>query len=497
MKVFLLLTSLLLCNSLHGQNPILGIFEGHTDIGNIEITGVVDFNINSEEYKIGGSGHNMWEDNDDFHFVWIKMKGDFIVKADFKFIGEGVNAHRKVGLMVRHSLEPNSPYSDICVHGDGLTSLQYRRKIDGITEEKISKVSAPKVLYFERKKSTFTAMVAHEGEVYSDTISLGLNIGDSVYVGFFICSHDKNVYEEAVFSNVRVTIPAEEDFVPYEDYIGSRLEIIDVGSKQRKVMFTTEDPVEAPNWFPLGNSLHYNSGGRLYEYKLESNYSHLVNTNFAININNDHVVSPDNKIIGISNHVDDASDKFSSIIFSLPINGGKPKRITAMGPSYLHGWSPDGKDLIYTAMRKSNYDIYKISINGGEEHRLTNADGLDDGSEYSPDGKYIYFNSSRNGKMQVFRMNADGSDQVQITDDNYNNWFPHPSPDGKWIAFLTFPENVDPEDHPYYKNVFLRIMPTDYSKINVIAYVYGGQGTINVPSWSPDSKKIAFISNTK
>jgi Tol biopolymer transport system component len=491
-----LLITLLISYSSEAQNPILGIFDGHTDIGDVSKTGIVDFNANSGEYKIGGSGHNMWENNDDFHFVWKKLTGDFMIKANFNFIGEGVNPHRKVGLMARSSLEANSPYADICVHGDGLTSLQYRTSIDGITDEKISKFTSANILYFEKKNSTYTMMVARDGEIYSDTVSLDLNLGNEVYVGLFICSHDNNVYEEAIFSNVRITIPADEEFVPYEDYIGSRLEIIDISSKLRKVLLNSKKPIESPNWFPLGNSLHYNSGGKLYESNLDSNYSQMVNTEFAININNDHVVSPDNKIIGISNHVEDVSDELSSIIFTLPINGGKPERITSTGPSYLHGWSPDGKDLIYTAMRGGNYDIYRISVKGGEEFRLTKAEGLDDGSEYSPDGKYIYFNSSRNGKMQLFRMNADGSEQIQITNDNYNNWFPHPSPDGKWIAFLTFPENIDPEDHPYYKNVFLRIMPADYSEITVLAYVYGGQGTINVPSWSPDSKKLAFISNT-
>jgi hypothetical protein len=497
MKFYCFLIILLISCKCIAQNPILGIFDGHTDIGNVSKTGTVEFNTNSEEYKIGGSGHNMWEMNDDFHFIWKKLTGNFIIKANFKFIGEGINPHRKVGLMARHSLESNSPYADICVHGDGLTSFQYRTSIDGITDEKISHLTAANILYFERKNSTYTMMVAKEGEFYSDTISLDINLGNEVYVGLFICSHDNNVYEEAIFSNVRITIPADDDFVPYTDYIGSRLEMIDISSTQRKVLLNSETPIESPNWLSADNSIHYNSGGKLYEFDLDNNRSQLINTDFATSINNDHVVSPDNKIIGISNHIQDVPDELSSLIFTVPIIGGKPKRITSTGPSYLHGWSPDGKDLIYTGMRGGNYDIYKISAEGGDEQRLTNTKGLDDGSEYSPDGKYIYFNSSRNGKMQLFRMNADGSEQIQITNDQHNNWFPHPSPDGKWIAFLTFPENIDPEDHPYYKNVFLRIMPTDYSVIKVLAYIYGGQGTINVPSWSPDSKKIAFISNTK
>ena len=310
MKFYCLLLILLINYTCIAQNPILGIFDGHTDIGNLSKTGTVKFNTNSEEYKIGGSGHNMWENIDDFHFVWKKLTGNFIIKANFNFIGEGVNPHRKVGLMARNSLEANSPYADICVHGDGLTSLQYRTSIDGITDEKISKLTAANILYFERNNSNYTMMVAKEGEIYSDTVSIDLNLGNEVYVGLFICSHDNNVYEEAIFSNVRITIPADEDFVPYEDYIGSRLEIIDISSKLRKVLLNSKTPIESPNWFSVGNSIHYNGGGKLYEYSLDNNHSQLVNTEFATSINNDHVVSPDNKTIGISNHVKDVPDDY-------------------------------------------------------------------------------------------------------------------------------------------------------------------------------------------
>lgn len=140
--------------------------------------------------------------------------------------------------------------------------------------------------------------------------------------------------------------------------------------------------------------------------------------------------------------------------------------------------------------------MYKISREGGNEIRLTTAEGLDDGSEYTPDGSYIYFNSVRTGTMQIWRMKPDGSDQEQVTHDPLNNWFPHISPDGKWIVFITFGNDVDPSDHPFYKHVYLRMMPTSGGKPKVVAYLYGGQGTMNVPSWSPDSRKIAFVSNS-
>jgi len=186
-----------------------------------------------------------------------------------------------------------------------------------------------------------------------------------------------------------------------------------------------------------------------------------------------------------------------SAVFTLPVTGGTPRLITPLTPSYLHGWSPDGKWLIYTGGRNDEYDIYKRAADGsGEEIKLTDSKGLDDGPEYTPDGKFIYFNSTRGGTMQIWRMKPDGHEPEQVTRDEYNNWFPHVSPDGKRIALLSFSKEVDPSDHPYYKRVYLRLMPIEGGVPKVIAYIYGGQGTINVPSWSPDSKMLAFVSNT-
>ncbi|HEV2328050.1 MAG TPA: hypothetical protein VGY56_04590 [Verrucomicrobiae bacterium] len=173
-----------------------------------------------------------------------------------------------------------------------------------------------------------------------------------------------------------------------------------------------------------------------------------------------------------------------------------PKQITTATPSYAHGWSPDSKFIVFTGSRNNKFDVYKIPADGGREIRLTDAPGLNDGPEYTPDGQHIYFNSSRTGKMQIWRMNPDGTGQEQITHDEFNDWFPHVSPDGKWIVFISFPPDIDPESHPYYKECYIRLMPITGGKPKVLAYIYGGQGSMNVPSWSPDSKKIAFVSNT-
>ncbi|HKQ53537.1 MAG TPA: hypothetical protein VJT74_14270 [Pyrinomonadaceae bacterium] len=476
------------------QRQAVGAFDGETDVGKVIRPGSATYDAANDEYAVAGSGTNMWFGEDEFHFVWKRMKGDFILTTRAQFVGRGVDPHRKIGWQVRSSLDSNSPHASAVVHGDGLSSLQFRRTRGADTEEVKSQVKAPDVLQLERRGDKYLLSVARFGEPFVTEEVSGLALGDEVYVGLFVCSHNKEVTERAVFRDVRVTIPAAANFVPYRDYIGSNLEILDLESGRRKVVFTSPDSLQAPNWTPDGKALVYNSNGRLYRFDLARRTPAFINTDFAVNNNNDHVLSFDGRMMGISHHSKDDENK--SIIYVLPAKGGKPTRVTARGPSYLHGWSPDGKFLVYTGERNGAFDIYKINVRGGDETRLTTAEGLDDGPEYTPDGKYIYFNSARTGTMQIWRMRPDGSAQEQVTDDEFNNWFPHISPDGKWLVLLAFLKDVSPSDHPFYKQVSLRLMPASGGKPKVIAYVYGGQGTINVPSWSPDGKSLAFISNT-
>ena len=268
-------------------------------------------------------------------------------------------------------------------------------------------------------------------------------------------------------------------------------------------------PFEAPNWLPDGSALLFNASGgdpatrgRLWKFDLATRTPTLIDTGFAIRNNNDHVLSFDGTQLAIS---DQSTDAGQSTIFTMPTRGGVPKRITPLTPSYMHGWTPDAKWLMYTGGRKpkgataDEYDIYKIASDGsGKEINLTNSPGLDDGPEVSPDGKWIYFNSTRSGQMQVWRMGLDGKNVERVTNDQkWNDWFPHFSPDGKWITIISYGLDVEASNHPYYKHCMLRIMPVDGSAPpKVIAYVYGGQGTINVPSWSPDGTHVAFVSNS-
>jgi Tol biopolymer transport system component len=270
--------------------------------------------------------------------------------------------------------------------------------------------------------------------------------------------------------------------------VKSKLEIYDLASKQRKVVYETSDHIEAPNWTPDGKFLVFNSGGLIYKIPVKGGTPEKINTGSATNCNNDHVLSSDGKKLAISSNTNDKG----SIIYVLPFTGGEPRQVTPNGPSYLHGWSPDGKTLAYCAQRNGDFDVYTIPVNGGEETRLTTTPGLDDGPEYSSDGKYIYFNSVRSGLMQCYRMKPDGSAQEQLTFDDHHNWFPHPSPNRKWVVFLTY--NKDVEGHPANKDVMLRLISYNGGTPDVLAKLFGGQGTINVHSWSPDSRKFAFVS---
>ncbi len=270
----------------------------------------------------------------------------------------------------------------------------------------------------------------------------------------------------------------------------SSLELIDIRTLEREVLLKTNEHIEAPNWHPNGDYLIYNSAGLLYRFPLNDRKTEQIPTGFAKRINNDHGISPDGTKLVIS----DQTETGASLIYTLPIEGGNPKKITPVGPSYWHGWSADGSTLAYCAERNGNYDIYTIPVNGGDEIRLTDAKGLDDGPDYSPDGTTIYFNSERTGTMQLWRMGADGQNQAQITTDSYNDWFPHPSPDGKYLVFVSFNPEVPSGSHPPNKEVRLRLLNLETGEIKALANLFGGQGTINVPSWSPDSKKIAFVS---
>ena len=279
---------------------------------------------------------------------------------------------------------------------------------------------------------------------------------------------------------------------PYWEQVYSVLETVDVATGERTVRKRFDSLIEAPNWLPDGNTLLYNAVGSLWLFDLTTKESRKVDTGSAARCNNDHVLSPDGGQVGLSS----AGPEGRSLVYVAPLSGGEPRLVTPVGPSYLHGWSPDGRTLAYCAERGGEFDIYTMPVEGGEETRLTDAPGLDDGPEYSPDGHYIWFNSVRSGLMQVWRMDAGGQNQTRMTwDEESNCWFPHLSPDGKQVAYIAYKKgDVSPGDHPPCKHVEIRLMDADGSNTRTLVRLFGGQGTLNVNSWSPDGTQLAFVS---
>jgi TolB protein len=487
------------------QNKSVGIFENSVDIGNPKNAGSAVFNISDQSYSIKGSGYNIWFARDEFHFLYNKIKGDFILTANFKFEGKGTEAHRKTGWMLRSSTDEDSRHISATLHGDGLTVMQWRdlkgAEMKDPENEIFAKGSAYDIIQIERSGKVIFMRAAHSGQLLETIGSYEMvNLPDEVLAGLFVCSHNPDITEEAKIWNVRIDKPVGDSYNPDRDgYLGCRLETINVFDGKRMVIYEKPGRFEAPNWMPDGNSLLFNMDGSLYKIPVTGGDLTKLNTGFANRNNNDHGISFNGKKLAISNHREGKAGG-GSTVYVLPLKGGTPRMITEETPSYFHGWAPNNKEVVYVAQRGGNniYNIYRNSIKGGKEVALTDiAQGEHvDGCEYSPDGNFIYYNGSHSGKMQLWRMKPDGSGQEQLTFDEFNNWFPHISPDGKWIAFISFPPDIDKNSHPSYKRVMLRLMPAAGGEAKVIAYLYGGQGTINVPSWSPDSRQIAFVSNS-
>jgi len=465
----------------------LGLFENHGDIGEVRHAGSVQYDPAQGSYLVAGGGENMWFVKDAFHFVWRQVSGDVSLAADVRWIGTGGNPHRKAGLLIRQSLDPDSAYVDAVVHGNGLASIQYRESRGDVVHEVQANLAAPRRIGLEKQGDTVFMSAAGKGQELQPTGgSFRIKLHAPFYVGLAVCAHDNNALEQAVFSAVELTSGAAPTAA--QPVLHSTLETMPIDSGDRRVVYHTSDHIEAPNWSRDGKTLFFNSNGRLYRLPATGGDPQPIDTGFATRCNNDHGLSPDGRLLAIS----DASRDEKSAIYIVPVEGGAPRPVTSLTPSYWHGWSPDGRTLAYCGARNGEFDVYTIPVDGGDEKRLTTAPGLDDGPEYSPDGQTIYFNSDRTGRMQIWRMKADGSDQTQVTSDEYNNWFAHPSPDGKWIVFLTYDGEV--KGHPANKDVMLRLMPAGGGEIRVLAKLFGGQGTINVPSWSPDSTRLAFVS---
>lgn len=513
-----LFTGLILCFTqiAIGQSTPIGIFQHHADIGNPKMAGSSAYDSSTQTYSIKGGGENIWFNRDEFQFLYNKIKGDFILTANFEFVGQKGDPHRKIGWMIRESEDEAASSINAVIHGDGLTVLQWRPlrgayMRDPEDEIFYAKKTLFQVVQLERTGKIITMRVANYGEPLQKVGSQVMEeMPDEVLAGLFICSHDPDAVEEAKVWNVRIDRPVPDNYHPNpqiqktlnrsQPVLGSRLETINVFDGRRKIIHESSGRFEAPNWMPDGQKLLFNEEGNLHTIPILGGAPQKHNTGTVNQINNDHGISFDKKMLAISSTLEGIKGG-GSAVYVLPLSGGNPRLVNDNTPSYWHGWGPKNKEVLVVGLRDGSqiYNLYKVDVKTGKETALTsNTSGHVDGPEYSPDGSYIYYCANPTGTMQIWRMKPDGTGKEQLTFDETHDWFPHISPDGKWLAYISFPPDIQPDSHPFYQRVTLNIMPIDgVGAPRVIAYLYGGQGSLNVNSWSPDSKSISFVSNSE
>ena len=404
-----------------GQGAPTGLFDNASDIGKPKKPGSSRYDDGSQAYYLKGSGYNIWFNRDEFQYLYKKINGDFILTADFKFIGEKGNAHRKIGWMIRESLDEGAASYNAVSHGDGLTVLQWRMLKGAFMRDPEDEIFFPKKALFqtiqlERTGTTISMRVANPGEPLQEVGATRMfSMKDSVFVGLYICSHDSDRIEEAKIWNVRIDQPIINKYSPnpqvksqpVQGTMGCRLETMNIVDGVRKIIYQSEGRFDSPSWTDDGKKILFNEKGS---------------------------------------------------ISTIPAQGGNVEQLNT--------------SLATPPSRKV------------------------DGREYSPDGKFIYYSANPAGTMQIWRMRADSSAKEQLSFDDHHNWFPHISPDGKWLVYLSYPNDIDPNDHPSYQRVTLNLMPASGGAARVIAYLYGGEGTLNANPWSPDSRQIAFVSNS-
>jgi TolB protein len=501
-RSFLLVCSLLSLTAVPGlaQAPgaSLGLFEGQTDVGSVVPPGTVTHDARSGAYTISSAGANTWYRVDGCHFVWKKMSGDVSLTADISFppvsYRHEASPHRKGILMVRQSLDAGSAYVSASQHGDGMTALQYRRDRGANTQDIELNIEPPRTVRLVKRGDTFTMFLSSSGEPpHQVGATVTLHLDGPFYVGLAVTSHDVDTTDQVVFANVRLDRPADEP-TAQKPVVWGTLQQIQIEDQFRRAMVLLHKPgfFESPHWSPDGRSMVINEGGRLWRVPLRTppagGRPEPIDTGGISGCWGEHGFSPDGKWLAISCMAGGAGPD----VYLVPAAGGPARRVTNHPVSFFHGWSPDGRTIVFTSRRGGRQDIYTIHTDGGDERQLTTV-GRNDGAEYTPDGQWIYFCSDRTGLMQIWRMKPDGSQQEQVTDDDANNWYPHVSPDGTRMVFVSYGRE-ETGSHPPMKDVSLRLMTFGEGSIVEVVRIVGGQGTFDSPCWAADSKHFAFVS---
>ena len=476
----------------------LGLFESQSDVGSVTPAGTAVYDPATGVYTLTSAGTNLWATTDGFHFVWKKMSGDLSLTADIDFpIKAGDhNPHRKAILIFRQSLDADAVYADAALHGAGLTALQSRAAKGAETTGLELNITAPRRLRLTKRGDTISMFLSMTGEpLHPAGASSKLHLDGPFYVGIGLCSHDPKVVETATFSHVELkelAPPAAAAPV----VISTLQTIAATDDTRREIVYTERGRIEAPNWTKDNLELVFDGNGRMFKIPVQSGTPTEIDTGDATGCTGSHGLSPDGKLLAITCTTPAYPGRH---VFIIPSAGGTPRVVTEHPDSYFHSWSPDGKTIAFTRPSHGSSNILSIPIEGGAETALTTGTGISDDPDYSADGRHIYFNSDRSGSMEIWRMKADGSQPEQITFDGLNSWTPHPSPDGKWIVFVSYGKGTT--GHLANKDVALRILSatstataTADNKIRVLTNFVGGDGSMNVSFWSPDSKNLAFVS---
>lgn len=275
----------------------------------------------------------------------------------------------------------------------------------------------------------------------------------------------------------------------------------DTATASNSLLLETRDILlEAPNWTGQGDALVLNGAGVLWRLPVKAPALHPIVIDGVPPLNNDHVLDPDGQHIYLS-----AYDDWH--LYRAPLAGGLAIRISGKeGPAgmlhFLHGVSPDGKQLAFVGVQAEitsvnftflSAEICTMATDGTGYRAITQGSAPNDGPEYSPDGAWIYFNTETfTGHAQIARMRPDGSEPMRLTHAATVDWFPHLSPDGSKAAYLAYPPGT--RGHPADLPVEVMVVEgDDWAKPRVAARLFGGQGTINVNSWSPDSTRFAYV----